>query len=72
MRPAWEGAIAPTESYGPGFFTLPLPPAWSTVLEAAGTPGTLREILDRSKAPDAAEALRAIFLGLEAGLLQLG
>jgi serine/threonine-protein kinase len=73
MRPAWEGrTITPTASYGPGFFTLPLPPSWSAVLEAAGTPGTLREILDRCKAPDAAEALRAIFLGLEAGLLQLG
>lgn len=72
MRPAWEGrTIAPTASFGPGFFTLPLPPAWSAVLEAAGTPGTLREILDRSKAADAADALRAIFLGLEAGLLQL-
>lgn len=73
MRPAWEGRrFSPTESYGPGVFTLPLPPSWATVLEAAGTPGTLRDIMSRSKAPDAAEALRAIFLGLEAGLLQLG
>jgi hypothetical protein len=73
MCPAWEGrTISPTQSYGPGFFALPLPPSWSRVLEAAGTPGTMRDILDRSQAPDAAEAMRALFLGLEAGLLQLG
>lgn len=73
LRPSWEGrTISPTESYGTGMFTLPLPPAWSSVLEAASTPGTVREILERSNAPDAADALRAIFLGFEAGLLQLG
>jgi serine/threonine-protein kinase len=73
MRPAWEGrTLSPAPSYGPGFFALPLPPAWARVLEAAGTPGTLREVLERSHSPDAAEAMRALFLGVEAGLLQLG
>ena len=71
LRPSWEGRrIAPTSSYGPGLFALPLPPAWARVLDAAGQGGTLREVMERA-GTDAGEALRAIFLGLESGLLSL-
>ena len=70
MRPSWEGrTLEPTRSYGAGVFALPLPASWASVLEAAGQPGTLREILARAGTNEPAEALRAIFLGLESGLL---
>ena len=69
MRPAWEGRrIAPTPTFGPGLFALPLPPTWARVLDAASLGGTLRDILGKAEV-DAGDALRAIFLGFEAGLL---
>jgi serine/threonine-protein kinase len=72
QRTAWEGRrIEPTSSYGPGLFALPLPPMWAAVLDSASTPGTLRDILERSGAHDTAEAMRALFLGVEAGLLSM-
>ncbi|MBI2896975.1 MAG: protein kinase [Deltaproteobacteria bacterium] len=69
---AWDGMrVQPTAAHGPGLFALPLPPVWLRVLEAATSAADVRGIIARSGVTDYAEALRGIFLGIEAGLLEL-